>query len=108
MKASGNDGVLSTDGDKASVDLKESTNVTLTSKVKADENGNIVFTIGAGQVGIGVILDFSNVVVKDSKGNIVGDTSVVPPQTTSVPQTTAVPPQTTAAPQTTAESASRP
>lgn len=101
MKASGNDGVLSTDGDKASVDLKESTNVTLTSKVKADENGNIVFTIGAGQVGIGVILDFSNVVVKDSKGNIVGDTSVVPPQTTSVPQTTAVPPQTTAAPQTT-------
>lgn len=100
MKASGNDGVLSTDGDKASVDLKESTNATLTRKVKADQDGNIVFTIGAGQVGIGVILDFSNVVVKDSKGNVVGDTPVTPPQTTPTPQTTQAP-QTTPTPQTT-------
>ncbi len=99
LKASGNDGVLFTDGDKQSVDLKEATSVTLTRKAKADANGNIVFTIGAGQVGIGVVLDFSNVVVRDSKGNVVGDTPVVPPQTTVVPpQTTVVPPQTTVVP----------
>ena len=101
LKASGNDGVLATDGDRQSVDLKEATNVTLTRKAKADANGNIVFTIGAGQVGIGVILDFSNIVVKDSKGNVVGDSPIVPPvQTTTaapVQTTTAAPVQTTTA-----------
>lgn len=81
LKADKADGVIVTDGDVASVDFAQTTSATLTRKVVADENGTIVLTVGAGQVGIGVVLDFSNVVVKDSEGNIVEDKPVDPETT---------------------------
>ncbi|MCI8955512.1 MAG: discoidin domain-containing protein, partial [Eubacterium sp.] len=91
LKASDTDGVIVTDGDVASVDFAQSTEATLTRKVAADENGAIVLTVGAGQVGIGVVLDFSNVVVKDSEGNIVEDKPEEPETTTPADVETTTP-----------------
>ena len=44
---------------------------TLSTELMADGDGTIEFMVGAGLVGTSVVLDFSNVVVKDEDGNIV-------------------------------------
>lgn len=71
LKADQADGVIVTDGDSASVDLSQSQEVTLTRTVEADETGKVTLTIGAGQVGIGVVLDLSNLKITDEEGNVV-------------------------------------
>ena len=60
------------------------TSVTVEVPCTADEAGTITATIGLGLVGMGVTLDFSNIVVKDAAGNVVDvkDSPVVPDETT--------------------------
>ena len=60
----------------------------------ADGDGTIEFMVGAGLVGTSVVLDFSNVVVKDEDGNIVypkaeEQTTKMEENTTAAPTTVA-------------------
>ena len=117
LKADTDDGVIVTDGDVASVDLSQTTAATLTKTVTADENGTIELAVGAGQVGIGVVLDFSNIVIKDKDGNDVeddtsgsGDETSTPDETTTENPTTPkpTPKPTTAAPTTARPTTAKP
>ena len=79
---------------------------TLSTELMADGDGTIEFVVGAGFVGTSVVLDFSNVVVKDEDGNIVypkaeeqttkmeENTTVVEDDTTTVAAPTTVAPTT--------------
>ena len=67
---------------------------TLSTELMADGDGTIEFMVGAGLVGTSVVLDFSNVVVKDEDGNIVYPKAEE--QTTKMEENTTVAPTTEA------------
>ena len=78
---------------------------TLSTELMADGDGTIEFVVGAGLVGTSVVLDFSNVVVKDEDGNIVYPKAEE--QTTKMEENTTVAP-TTVAPTTVAPTTEAP
>ena len=78
---------------------------TLSTELMADGDGTIEFMVGAGLVGTSVVLDFSNVVVKDEDGNIVYPKAEE--QTTKMEENTTVAP-TTVAPTTVAPTTEAP
>ena len=74
---------------------------TLSTELMADGDGTIEFVVGTGLVGTSVVLDFSNVVVKDEDGNIVypkaeEQTTKMEENTTTVAAPTTVAPTTEA------------
>ena len=67
MNASAADGTYKTSQDDTSYPVQEG-DQTITIKGKADQDGNISFTVGTGLVGTAVVMTFSDVVVKDDMG----------------------------------------
>ena len=116
MKASTADGNYKKTGDDTLYPIQESQTVEI--QVTATEDGAADFVIGLGGVGLTVVVEIGNPVLKDSKGNVVdmdkpaeletttpaeGDTTTpaVAETTTQAPATTEAPKTTTAAPKVT-------
>ncbi len=116
MKASTADGNYKKTGDDTLYPIQESQTVEI--QVTATEDGAADFVIGLGGVGLTVVVEIDNPVLKDSKGNVVdmdkpaepetttpaeGDTTTpaVAETTTQAPATTEAPKTTTAAPKVT-------
>lgn len=102
FEAGSDDGTITTDAGETFAlstlfdgTTSEDGKVTLTKTMEADANGTIKFVIGAGQVGYGVTIDLSNVVVESDEAETTtaeAETTTVAP--TKAPETTTVAPTT--------------